>query len=60
MPTTPDSSAFDRGVRPLLQLVLPEKAEVILSYTPDPVLRDRIDELAERSTEGLLSDDERA
>ena len=58
--TIPESTAFDRGVRPVLQLLLPEKAQAVLDFRPDPGLQARIEELAERATEGELSAEERA
>ena len=58
--TVSESTAFERGVRPLLQLLLPERAQVVLDFRPDPALRARIDELADRATEGELTDAERA
>ena len=60
MVTTPASTAFDRGVRPLLQMVLLDKADAVLRFRPDPVLQARIEVLACRATEGELSDEERA
>jgi len=60
MVRTPASTAFDRGVRPLLQAILLDKADTLLSFRPDPELQDRIEELASKSTEGRLSDEERA
>lgn len=60
MQTTPDILAFDRGVAPVLQLVLPGKAESIVNFRPDPALSDRIEELAEKSTEGELTPEEYA
>jgi len=58
--TTPESVAFDRGVRPVLQIVLPDKAEAILSFQADPELQKRIEDLAAKSTEGQLTEEERA
>ena len=60
MPTTPEMAAFDRGVRPVLQIVLPDKAEAVLNFHPDPQLQARIEELAGKSTEGQLTESERA
>src|ERR1043166_153392 len=51
--------AFDRGVRPLMEIVL-DKANEIIQFRPDPQLEARIEELARKSTEGELTDDERA
>ena len=55
-----ETTAFERGVRPLLQLVLRDKVETVLNFRPDPALQNRIEELAARSTEGELSEEERA
>lgn len=52
-------SAFQRGVSPLLQLLLPGREEAVLSVQTDQSLRERIDELASKSTEGTLSPEER-
>lgn len=52
--------AFQRGVSPLLQLLLPGKEDLIMSVMPDQSLRDRIDQLAGKSTEGELTEEERA
>jgi uncharacterized protein YnzC (UPF0291/DUF896 family) len=60
MATSSEMAAFDRGVRPLMQIVLPEKAEEIISFHADPELQQRIDELAEKSTEGQLTETERS
>jgi 5-methylcytosine-specific restriction endonuclease McrA len=59
MAAVPETIAFDRAVRPLLQLVLPDKSEAVLNYRPDPALQARIDALAEKSTQGDLTEDER-
>ncbi len=60
MQATPEVEAFDRGVGPLLRIVLPEKAEQVLKFRAGPKLRARIEELAEKSTEGRLSRVEKA
>ena len=60
MATTSESLAFDRGVRPLLEIVLPEKADAVIGFRADPELQARIEELAGKSTEGELTEDERA
>lgn len=60
MPATPETTAFERGVRPVLQLLLPDKANAVLSFRPDPALQSRIEELAAKSTEGELTESERA
>ena len=60
MGVTPEAMAFDRGVGPLLRLVLLDKADAVLSFRPEAALSERIEELAAKSTEGELSDEERA
>lgn len=52
--------AFQRGVSPLLQLLLPGKEDLIMASVPDQRLQDRIDQLAGKSTEGELTEEERA
>ena len=52
--------AFDRGVRPVMEILLSDKADAIIQFRPDPQLEARIEELARKSTEGELTDDERA
>lgn len=44
----------------MLQIVLPEKAEAVLKFRADPKLQARIEELAEKSTEGQLTEAETA
>jgi len=53
-------SAFDRGVRPVMKIVLPEKAEEVVEFRADAELQARIEELARKSTEGELSAAERS
>lgn len=53
-------AAFHRGVAPLLQLLLPGKEEIVLGAQPDQSLRNRIEQLAAKNTEGLLTDEELA
>ena len=43
-----------------MQIVLPEKAEEVVEFRADPELQARIEELASKSTEGQLSEAERA
>jgi hypothetical protein len=57
---SPEAVAFDRGVQPILRIVLPDKADEVVKYQPDPALQARIEELASRSTEGELTAEERA
>ncbi len=60
MQTPPEAAAFDRGVRPVLRIVFPERAEAVLKFEPDPELQARIEELADKSTEGQLTEAEQA
>lgn len=60
MNPTAESTAFNRAVSPVLRQVLPQqKVETAISFDVDPNLRARIEELASKSTEGDLSDQER-
>ena len=60
MTTSAEKSAFDRAVRPFLELFFPEKAEDVLKFQPDPETQNRIEELAGKSTEGELTAEERS
>ena len=48
-------TAFQRGVSPLLQLLLPGREDAVLAVQTDQSLRERIEELAAKNTEGALS-----
>ncbi|HEU4390079.1 MAG TPA: hypothetical protein VFV34_19915 [Blastocatellia bacterium] len=48
--------AFDRGVRPMLEIVLQEKTDAVIAFRADPELQARIEELARKSTEGDLTE----
>ena len=43
-----------------MEIVLPEKAGEVAEFRADPELQSRIDELASKSTEGQLTEAERA
>lgn len=60
MDTISESNAFERGIDPVLQLVLPDKAAQVATLEGDGSLRARIEELAEKSTAGELTPAERA
>ncbi len=60
MQATPESDAFERGVQPVLRIVLPEKAEAVLRFRVAPKLQARIEALAGKATEGELTAAERA
>ena len=44
----------------MLRIVLPEKAEAVLRFRAAPELQARIEELAGKSTEGQLTETEKA
>ena len=44
----------------MLRIVLPEKAEAVLRFRAAPELQARIEELASKSTEGQLTETEKA
>ena len=44
----------------MLQLLLPEKADAVLNFHPEPALPERIEELACKSTEDELTEQERS
>ena len=60
MTSTPEAIAFERGVRPVLQIVLPDKAEALLKFRPSAELQARIEALAAKSTEGELTEAEKS
>ena len=60
MKRPPETAAFDRGLQPLLQTVLLDRAEAVVGFRPDATLQSRIEALAEKSTEGDLTEEERA
>ena len=60
MSTTPEALAFESALRPVLQIVLPDKAEALLNFCPSSELQGRIESLAAKSTEGALTEPERA
>ena len=52
--------SFQRGIEPVIELLLEGNEDVILSFKPDPALVERIDLLADKCTEGELTAEERA
>lgn len=52
--------AFQRGLEPVMELLLEGNEDVLLSFKPDPALVERIDLLADKCTEGELTAEERA
>ena len=60
MATTFDSAAFDRGTDPILQFLSVDRAAELVAYRGDEAIRARIEELASKSTERELTEEERA
>jgi hypothetical protein len=60
MATTFDPAAFDRGTDVILQFFTSEQATALAAYRGDESIQARIEELARKSTEGELTDQERA
>lgn len=56
----PMADAFERGTRPVLQLLSLEQARRLAEYHADESLTQRIEELAEKCNEGDLSPSEQA
>jgi hypothetical protein len=57
---TPEVAAFERGVRPVIDLILPQTADELVTCKPDPQLAKRIEERATKCTAGALTPDEQA
>jgi hypothetical protein len=60
MGATSEIAAFEQGIRPLMEIVLPDKRDAVMGFRADPELEARIEELARKSTEGQLTEEERA
>ena len=43
-----------------MAIVLPDKRDAVIGFRADPQLQSRIEELARKSTEGQLTEEERA
>ncbi len=43
-----------------MEIVLPDKRDAVIGFRADPQLQARIEELARKSTEGRLTEEERA
>jgi hypothetical protein len=54
------STAFDRAIAPVMDVLLGERARDVLQLRPDPALQARIDDLATRCTAGELTAAERS
>lgn len=55
-----DMSAFDRVTDPVVRILSAEQVRRLADYRGDDKLQARIEELAEKSNEGALTDEERA
>jgi hypothetical protein len=55
-----DSNAFDRATEPLLRLLPVQQARELVDYRSGGALQARVEELASKSNEGELSEEERA
>jgi excinuclease UvrABC nuclease subunit len=60
MQASTEAEAFDRGVRPVLQIIFQDNAKAILKFRAAPNIRKRIEELADKSTEGQLTETEQS
>jgi hypothetical protein len=60
MSVTFDTLAFDRVTDPILGFFNDEQARALVAYRGDEALSARIEELANKNTEGELTDSERA
>jgi hypothetical protein len=55
-----ETAAFEQGIRPLMEIVLPGNKDAVIGFRAHPQLQARIEELARKSTEGQLTEEERA
>lgn len=55
-----DTVAFDRATEAVMRLLSTDQAQQLVDYQGDDALRQRIDELATKCDEGVLSPAERA
>ena len=60
MSATIDNAAFERATDPILQFFTPEQARALAAYRGEPKLAKEIEQLARKSNEGELTDEERA
>ena len=60
MSTAFETTAFDRGTDPILQFFTTEQARRLVDYRADQSLQQRIEQLAEQSNEGQLTDEEKS
>jgi len=55
-----DVAAFNRGTSAILEILSPQQKRALVEYRGDEELKKRIDELAEKSNDGSLIEQERA
>jgi hypothetical protein len=60
MKTAESSSVLDQLVTPLGECLTPESSRRLLAIKANPQLQARVDDLAKRHTQGLLTPEERA
>lgn len=59
MPTAQADSTLDRLLDPVSECLTPEVARRLIALRASPDLQNRIDELADKNTEGTLTSQER-
>ena len=59
MSTITSTTAFERGIQPLIEVMVGDNAEKLLGFRPDPALQRRVEELAAKCNEGELTEAER-
>jgi hypothetical protein len=55
----PENAILDRLLDPVTRCLTPEVAQQLVALRADPQFQERLDTLADKCTEGLLSADER-
>lgn len=60
MASTVETAALDRMLEAVGRCLTPESAQQVVELRADPRLQARLDDLADKSTGGTLTDDERS
>lgn len=60
MSTAFDIAAFDRATDPILSFFTKDQAKALIDYRGDDILRNQIEKLAVKCSEGTLTESERA
>lgn len=55
-----NAAAFDRAIEPVLGILSTDQAHKIADYHADEALQAKIEQLAEKANEGVLTEEERA